>query len=99
MKMNATEPVYGANVGEREIITHKPDRCEGEWCVIHNPSDHHMRDWPMLMRMDKLALVERTCPHGVGHPDPDSLAYFLRHGDDWMGVHGCDRCCVEGDDG
>ena len=39
------------------------------------------------------SLIERTCEHGVGHPDPDSLAYFERHGVTHMGSHGCDSCC------
>lgn len=30
---------------------------------------------------------------GVGHPDPDSVAYFERHDITHMGVHGCDGCC------
>lgn len=78
-----------------QITTHEPSQCAGENCVIHNPSDHHMKDWPMVVRMDKSALVERTCPHGVGHPDPDSAAFFERVGKGWVNVHGCcqQRCC------
>ena len=64
-------------------------------CVIHNPSKHHMRDWPMILRSS--SLIERQCPHGVGHPDPDSAAYlnWLDHDDCW-GIHGCcmERCCA-----
>lgn len=29
---------------------------------------------------------ERTCPHGVGHPDPDDVLNEDK-------VHGCDGCC------
>ena len=62
-------------------------------CVIHNPSVHHMRDWPMVLR--ESTLIERTCPHGVGHPDPDSLDYFIqRDPDTRLGIHGCDGCCT-----
>lgn len=69
-------------------------------CVIHNPSNHKMRYWPMILRAS--GLIERQCPHGVGHPDPDSAAYL-----DWLtgsanshGVHGCDvqdgrSCCSQ----
>lgn len=81
-----------------KIRTHEPDKCSGSFCVIHNPSDHHMRDWPKNFRFDRyLVLVERICPHGVGHPDPDSLAYIEstlpegRRG--YEGIHGCDGCC------
>ena len=70
---------------------HKPDACAGHFCVIHNPSDHHMKDWPKLVRAS--GLIERECKHGQGHPDPDSVDYFERHGIEGMGVHGCDGCC------
>lgn len=89
----ATEPVLGAHVGRTVLENvHPSSRCAGEWCVLHNPSDHHMRDWPTLWRADR-RLMERTCSHGVGHPDPDDLAFHRRHDRDWQGVHGCDGCC------
>lgn len=55
---------------------HTADRCSGEFCCIHNPSDHHMNAWPLQLKMS--GQMERTCPHGIGHPDPDSIAYFNR---------------------
>ena len=70
-------------------------------CVIHNPSNHKMRAWPMILRAS--GLIERQCPHGVGHPDPDS-AGFLNWKDAGRGAwttHGCDlsatgrSCCAE----
>jgi hypothetical protein len=76
------------------ITAHDPLLCAGQWCVLHNPSDHGMRGWPTYFRGDKSFLVERNCTHGVGHPDPDSLDYFIRSGATWMGVHGCDGCCT-----
>lgn len=63
---------------------HDPIGCEGRPCVIHHPSDHHMRSWPLHWRDDRY-LMERICEHGVGHPDPDD-----RNTD---GIHGCDGCC------
>ena len=63
-------------------------------CVIHNPSRHHMRDWTLVLRSS--GLLERMCEHGVGHPDPDSVAYFnWRQKSDCWGVHGCCQagCC------
>ena len=74
--------------------THRQTACAGEWCSIHNPSDHHMASWRLLIRYDRSCMAERICPHGVGHPDPDSMAYFRRVGIDDVGVHGCDGCCV-----
>ena len=66
--------------------------CEGAHCVIHNPSDHHMREWKLVWRDDKRHF-ERICPHGVGHPDPDSVEFARDMGYD-VSVHGCDGCCV-----
>ena len=62
---------------------HPPGVCAGRACVVHGPSEHHMRDWPMVWRPFR-GQVERTCPHGIGHPDPDQA------GDT---THGCDGCC------
>lgn len=74
------------------MTTHPPERCDGEFCVVHNPSDHSMKDWPVHFRFDAY-LTERICPHGIGHPDPDDLAFHKRSGRGGMGVHGCDGCC------
>lgn len=52
-----------------------------------------MKDWPMNIRIDRGALTERMCPHGIGHPDPDSLAWMKRSGSNDNGIHGCDGCC------
>lgn len=62
-------------------------------CAIHAPSYHTTRDWPQLMR--ETFLIERMCPHGIGHPDPDSVDFFERTGRDGWGVHGCDGCCMD----
>jgi hypothetical protein len=82
--------------GGSVLTTHPAGSCSGERCVIHNPSDHRMRDWPLNWRGDR-GLMERTCPHGVGHPDPDDIAHKARtRGDEHAGyesIHGCDGCC------
>lgn len=67
-----------------------------KYCPIHKPSNHKMKDWPIVVRSS--TLLERTCPHGVGHPDPDSVVYmnWETKGESW-GVHGCDGCCKEED--
>lgn len=80
------------------VRTHPPGLCAGQNCTIHNPSNHHMRDWDIFIRLDRFgALAERTCPHGIGHPDPDSLTYvellLPREKRGWQGIHGCDGCC------
>ena len=66
-------------------------------CVIHRPSEHHMRGWRLNWR-DDLKLMERVCPHGLGHPDPDQLAWERASGRDWGRVHGCDSCCTRSTD-
>ena len=80
---------------------HKSESCEydkagGEGCVIHDPSDHHRREWDIIIRTDS-GLAERRCRHAVGHPDPDSLRWFVQTGRlgmaGYLGVHGCDGCC------
>lgn len=68
---------------------HSPQSCLGEYCTIHNRSDHHMRLWPQHWRSDR-GIIERICPHGVGHPDPDSPWFD----DSYEWVHGCDGCCL-----
>lgn len=76
--------VYALEGGELIYNVHPQDACAGRPCCVHNPSDHHMRSWPQHWRGDR-GLMERICPHGVGHPDPDDI-----NPDD---VHGCDGCC------
>lgn len=93
---------------------HDMSFCEGESCVVHTPSDHHMGDWPMVRRFDlRPPLVERLCAHGVGHPDPDSATWAEkavandvelrwqaeRSDGKYVWTHGCDGCCVPRSDG
>lgn len=97
------EPLMGQVVPDVPLQIHDGALCEGFPCPFHAPSDHHMVDWPMIVRLDKEAIVERTCEHGTGHPDPDSLAYYRRVAQlgmsftpadaEALGIHGCDGCC------
>lgn len=76
----------------RELINvHPESACEGRPCTIHHPSEHHMVTWPQIWRDDR-GIMERHCPHGIGHPDPDDLRIIS--GVD-PGIHGCDGCCVD----
>jgi hypothetical protein len=76
--MQVAEPVLGMQIGEAVLMTHPRSVCEGRDipCCIHSPSGHHMATWPMNWRADT-KIMERLCPHGVGHPDPDHMAYAL----------------------
>lgn len=72
---------------------HSREVCSGH-CPFHNPSDHGMKDWPMLIRGS--GLVERMCDHLVGHPDPDSVKWTNDFtGQGTWGTHSCDLCCVK----
>ncbi|WP_125078773.1 hypothetical protein [Mycobacterium sp. P7213] len=61
---------------------HPMDNCAGRRCVVHNPSDHHMRDWPLVWRNDR-GIFERRCPHGIGHPDPDQFEFWAQARKRW----------------
>lgn len=71
---------------------HAPEKCDGTGCSVHHPSNHHMRTWPKVWRSWH-CYFERQCPHGIGHPDPDDVAYLLSI-DDEPAPHSCDGCCV-----
>ena len=93
-------PSYTTGTGQLLRGVHDPSQCEGRGCVIHHPSEHHMREWPTNWRSGGLLDIkpphmERICPHGVGHPDPDDLAFV----GDAIAVHGCDGCCKPGSTG
>lgn len=78
------------------ILAHHPDDCVGDQCPLHKRSDHCMRMWPQHWRDDR-GLMERICPHGVGHPDPDHMAavrFLDPERAKWEGIHGCDGCCA-----
>ncbi len=80
--------------GSLLVNVHDEGACTGHHCVIHNPSAHHMRSWPLSWCNDR-KVFERTCPCGVGHLDPD-VAAFLKVAGRSTG-HGCcaSRCCVD----
>jgi len=70
------------------LALHSTKQCQGQPCTVHNRSDHHMRSWPQNWRPDRM-MIERICPHGIGHPDPDELVAAPYDNT----VHGCDGCC------
>lgn len=61
-------------------------------CVIHRPTPHRMRLWPLTWRDDR-GIFERHCKHGIGHPDPDQIPYWESVGRSTEAIHGCDGCC------
>jgi hypothetical protein len=93
--MLVADRIFGvvSEIPDKYVAIHKETQCRGRHCVFHNPSEHSMVDWKMVLRLDKEAIVERICEHGVGHPDPDSLAFFEKIEKGYLGIHGCDGCC------
>lgn len=95
---HAAEPVFGAQrEGPHVLRTHPVSLCINDPnCCIHNPSKHPLDSAKMNWRGDR-GLMERICEHGIGHPDPDDIAYKRRtQGDRYasaMAIHGCDGCC------
>ena len=94
--VDAAERFFGIQVGKTVLRTHAADQCSGEFCCVHNPSDHRLKDAPLNWRSDR-GLMERICEHGVGHPDPDDIAHKRRMFGDQRAsneaIHGCDGCC------
>ena len=71
---------------------HPPAACAGRACCIHAPSEHPLADAPLNWRGDR-RIMERLCPHGIGHPDPDDAAYRAAAFGGADTTHGCDGCC------
>lgn len=67
------------------VNAHTSNQCKNDHCTLHNPSNHSMVGFPQMWRHDR-HIMERICPHGIGHPDPDDIAVNT--------IHGCDGCCI-----
>lgn len=87
---------YRSGTGQN-LVVHDKSECEGQYCPIHNPSEHIMKDWPTHYRHDR-GLMERICKCGVGHPDPDDLSFKERKRGkkfaELESIHGCCGCCT-----
>jgi len=51
---------------------HLVGTCLGEFCPIHNPSDHDFRDFPLVFTGVNML---REFPDGTLIPDPDDYSY------------------------
>ena len=95
--------IVGLNDGHNPLLVnvHTVDRCAGQPCCIHNPTQHHMADWRPSWD-DRAGTMWRVCPHLIRHPDPDDLAYLRRiyqgryPDGSWRVSHMCDGCCQPG---
>lgn len=99
--MDDTDPFREVQWHRFRGRVHPESKCEGEACCVHHPSDHPLATAPLNWRADRW-LMERICKHGVGHPDPDDIAFkqrimtpadYKRYA---FESHGCDGCCVGG---
>jgi len=91
---------YLTGTGQKLWVHKANEDCFKYGCVIHSPSNHAMKDFPINWREDR-NLMERICPHGIGHPDPDDLNFkYRKYGKIEMkyeAIHGCDGCCAHND--
>lgn len=79
-----------------QILVHNEEHCDGNGCCIHSPSDHHMKEWPLVWDQENKQM-QRVCQHGCCHPDPDDVAFRARRPDYVQSANGskhwCDGCC------
>ena len=80
-------PEYVTGTGQALVHVHDPSRCQGRWCVIHNPMPGPWDAWPTHWRSDR-GIMERVCPHGTGHPVAEDYGRVSG----WELVHGCCEC-------
>lgn len=83
--------LYTTGTGQ-ELYVHTEDKCIGP-CAIHYPTMGHTAAWPTHWRDDR-GIMERLCPHNIGHPAVEQFGYWRRTGQEWQAVHGCDGCCL-----
>jgi hypothetical protein len=92
-----TNNTYTTGTGQLLTRVHEVDDSCENGCVIHDPSEHPMASFLTHYRTDR-QIMERICPHGIGHPDPDSIAFAVKkNGVDFAAlelIHGCDGCCA-----
>lgn len=81
--------------GLNAVRVHPREICAGRQipCCIHNPSGHKMIYWPQRWSQ-ALQQMERVCPHGQPHPDPDHVAYVKSLDGQFAFDHTCDGCCL-----
>ncbi|MGV1079746.1 MAG: hypothetical protein ACOYD1_07820 [Candidatus Nanopelagicales bacterium] len=89
-------PEWTTNFPGGVFNLHSEESCVGEYCVVHNPSDHPLRGLPMSLGLNgRVWRFKGT----LFHPDPDSFYALEKLGKvtegDW--IHICDGgCCPHG---
>lgn len=75
------------------LQTHERGQCFGQWCAVHQPMPGPWAEWPRQWRQDR-SIMERKCPHGVGHPVAEMYDFAVAQGRAYDLVHGCCRDCI-----
>lgn len=75
------------------IQCHERTECLGQWCAIHQPMPGPWAEWPRLWHNEH-NIMERTCPHGIGHPVAEMYDFYIDNGRAFDLVHGCCSECV-----
>lgn len=75
------------------LNTHAVDECAGTWCAIHKPQPGPWQEWPRMWREDR-GIMERVCPHGVGHPIAEMYDWAIENNRGFDLIHGCCAECV-----
>jgi len=85
----------GVEQGLQAVAVHPRSACKGRSvpCCVHSPSNHKMSKFPQHWRDDTKAM-ERICPHGLCHPDPDHIAFVKYMKGRVKVTHTCDGCCA-----
>lgn len=94
IEIGYADPIFGAE-SIQELKVHNRLLCQGDYCCVHNPSNHPLKNAPLNWRADR-GMMERICSHGVGHPDPDDMLFKKTNNIPYDSIHGCDWCCVGG---
>ena len=83
--------------GQKLLDVHTRDQCATQFCVIHHPSNHHMKTWDYYWD-NRSRMMMRMCEHSVLHPDPDQVAFERRYLEPAVLAtvidHYCDGCCT-----
>lgn len=81
---------YRTGLGQELENVHDFTAClNSEFCVIHHPMPGPWSEWPTYWREDR-RMMERVCPHGVGHPVAEDYGRGDLSGSFF--VHGCCGC-------
>ena len=60
------------------VSVHSKEKCEGQHCVIHNPSDHPLRRYPTSWDEERKLMYRVIEEHRIKLMDPDEVSYQKR---------------------